>query len=135
MCVRRQRGSDERAAGGISAYMLHRSAPDPASAMDSARHAGHEPVLCMPFGLTRSDETHIIARWRFGITECAGCGYSLEGLRCEYFIVCPECGMGSSPPGAKSPLCAKCGYCMAGIAVGAGMLRCPECGSASPFLR
>jgi|SRR5579862_8421828 len=121
--------------GEHTAYMVHRSAHDPGDAMAGARKAGHHPVLCLPFGLTRAEETQVIARWRDGATECAKCGYSLVGLEGDGCITCPECGVGSVPPGRGRPHCGHCGYCLSGIAVGATDLRCPECGSDDPFVR
>jgi predicted RNA-binding Zn-ribbon protein involved in translation (DUF1610 family) len=120
--------------------MVHRSAASSPLAMEGARAAGHDPILCLPFGMTRAAETKVIAAWRHGMTTCAACGYSLAGLPRNGYLVCPECGVGSAPPQiegrlrAGAPHCAHCGYCLSGIAVGETDLRCPECGSTNPFV-
>ncbi len=102
--------------------------------MESARRAGHDPYLCFPFGLSRKDETRILDRLRHGLKECPNCAYSLTGLPSGPCWICPECGMGAAPDRPRIPRCGVCGYCMSGIAVGSGPVRCPECGSASPFI-
>lgn len=116
-----------------TAYILPRSAVDAASAMHSAVQAGHEPLICLPVGLTRAEESSIVRAWRLGMKQCPSCGYSLAGLPPGPCLTCPECGLGTVPRPVEGPFCGACGYNMAGIAVGIGPVRCPECGSGSPF--
>jgi hypothetical protein len=116
-----------------TAYILPRSAPDPESAMQSAREAGHEPLICLPVGLMREEESSIVRAWRLGMKVCPGCGYSLAGLLQRPCLTCPECGLGTVSRPPEGPFCGKCGYNMAGLSIGIGPVHCPECGSRSLF--
>lgn len=117
-------------------YLVTRSAPDAGAAVQSAIDAGHAPVLCLPPGLSRHNETLIIHRWRQGSDVCPSCGYSLAGLATTPCMVCPECGLGAMPAGpVPAPRCGACGYSFAGINVGPTPVPCPECGATDPPIR
>lgn len=118
-----------------ASYFVHRSAGSPEEAMQAARALGHQPRMCIPFGLSRKEEHLVIQGLRQGLTTCPRCSHSLIGLPSVRSALCPECGLGARPKNEKTPTCKACGFDLSGVTTGHKELRCPECGSTSPFVK
>lgn len=117
-------------------YIVHRSAASPQQDAEAAARAlGHRPIICLPFGLSRTDESLIVRAVFSRSRHCPRCSHSLVGLPVQRSAFCPECGLGAAPNVITQPICSSCGYNLSGVSGGTRTTRCPECGSASPFLR